>query len=103
MIKKYPHHGLQAWLQIHIFYNGVDDNIRSNLDIVVGGSIMFHTYERAYKIIDDTAINSYMWLNVKFTYKSNPPMVKAINEDDRYHHVIEKLNSLESTVRPAKS
>ncbi|KAA3488124.1 Retrotransposon gag protein [Gossypium australe] len=47
MLRKCPHQLLQAWLQIQIFYNSVDGHIRSNLDKVAGGSLMFYTYEQA--------------------------------------------------------
>ncbi|KAA3480754.1 casein kinase II subunit alpha, chloroplastic-like [Gossypium australe] len=73
MLRKCPHHGLQVWLQIQIFYNGVDSNIRSSLDRTAEESIMFHTYERAYKIIDNMTMNLYMWPNERFTYKSKLP------------------------------
>lgn len=82
MLVKCPHHELQAWHQIQIFYNGDDDNIRSSLDGAASGSLMFHTYERAYKIIDNITMNSYMWPNERFIYKSKPTTIKAVNMID---------------------
>ncbi|KAA3473710.1 Retrotransposon gag protein [Gossypium australe] len=60
MLRKCPNHGLQSWLQIQIFYNSVDRHIRSSVDRASNGSLMFHTYERACKIIDDMTKNSYI-------------------------------------------
>lgn len=60
---------------------------------------MFHTYERAFKIIDDMAISSYMWSNERFSYKSKPPTMKVVNEDDLYQQILKVLNCLETTVK----
>ncbi|KAA3461903.1 reverse transcriptase [Gossypium australe] len=77
-------------------------NIKSSLDGVVGGSIMYHTYERAYKIRNDMAMNLYMWPNERFMYKSKPLTIKVINKDDRYPQILKKLNRLESTFKPMR-
>ncbi|KAA3470870.1 casein kinase II subunit alpha, chloroplastic-like [Gossypium australe] len=94
ILRKCPHHVLQAWLQIQIFYNSVDGHIKFSLDKASDGSLMFHTYERAYKIIEDMTINSYMWPNEIFMYKSKSATVKVVNEeddDDRFQRILKSL------------
>lgn len=43
---------------------------------------MFHTYERAYKTIEDMTMNLYIWTNERFMYKSKTPTMKAMNEEN---------------------
>lgn len=52
------------------------------------------------------AMNSYMWPNEMFKYKSNLLTVKSINkynEDGRYQQILEKLNCLETIVKPMRA
>ncbi|KAA3483361.1 Retrotransposon gag protein [Gossypium australe] len=92
MLRKFPHHGLQHGSRSK-YFNSVDNHIRSSLGEAAGGSLMFYTYERAYKIIDDMDMDSY------------PPMVKAMNEnngDDQFQRILKKLNRLEMPVKPTR-
>ncbi|KAK5835300.1 hypothetical protein PVK06_010988 [Gossypium arboreum] len=61
---------------------GVNGHIKSSLDGMSDESLMFHTYERAYKIIDDMSMNLYMWPYERCIYKSEPPTVNAVNKDN---------------------
>ncbi|KAA3470406.1 oligopeptide transporter 4-like [Gossypium australe] len=44
---KCPYHGIQEWLQLQIFYNGLDGSLRAGLDGASSGAFMNNTYERA--------------------------------------------------------
>lgn len=102
MLRKCLQHGLQAWLQIQIFYNCVDRYIKSSLDEATKGSLMFHTYEQAYKIIEDMIMKSYMWPNGRLLYKSNTLLAKTVNEeneDDKFQRILNKFNRLETHVQ----
>ncbi|KAA3479632.1 Retrotransposon gag protein [Gossypium australe] len=67
-ILKCPHHGLPEWLQLQIFYNGLDVHSRSRLDRVIGGALMNRMYGDAYKLIESMIINSCLWLTERYTY-----------------------------------
>lgn len=43
---------------------------------------MFQNYERAYKILDDMAMNSYMWPKERSMYKAKSPTIKIVNVDN---------------------
>ncbi|KAA3470340.1 Retrotransposon gag protein [Gossypium australe] len=70
----------------------LDVNARSGLDRAGGGVLMNRTYEDAYEIIENMALNSCEWPIERFTYGQKPAKVKAIQEDDKY-----QLNRIEST------
>lgn len=99
MRHKCSQHGLKKWFQIQIFYNGVDSNIKSNIDETTKGSLMHHTYKRAFQIISDMAMNLYMCPNERFKYKLKPPTMKVINAEDKYQQILEKLNWLGTTIK----
>ncbi|KAA3477437.1 oligopeptide transporter 4-like [Gossypium australe] len=58
LIKKCLHHGFPEWMQLQVFYNGLDAFARSGLDGVVRGALMNRTYEDAYELIEKMAMNS---------------------------------------------
>jgi len=35
-----PHHGLQKWMVVQTFYNGVNQSVRSMVDVAAGGTLM---------------------------------------------------------------
>jgi len=39
-----PHHGLEKWLIIHTFYNGLLFTTKMNVDAAAGGTFMNKTY-----------------------------------------------------------
>ncbi|KAJ1697152.1 hypothetical protein LUZ63_005664 [Rhynchospora breviuscula] len=56
-----PHHGIQDWMVIKDFYNGLYDNIKINLDSLSGGAFKRLDATRARDLIDECA-RSYTWL-----------------------------------------
>lgn len=60
MLRKCPYHDLQDWLQLQVFYNGLDGNLRSSLDGASARPFMSKTYVEAYQFIEDITMNSYM-------------------------------------------
>ena len=61
LIRKCPHHGLQKWLIIEMFYNGLDQHHKSTIDSAAGGSLMAKNCDEAYDLISEIADNSYQW------------------------------------------
>ncbi|KAK2443858.1 hypothetical protein QL285_014927 [Trifolium repens] len=43
-----PHHGLEEWLIIHTFYNGLMYNTRMTVDATTGGALMDKAFSEAY-------------------------------------------------------
>lgn len=52
MMRFYPHHGLEQWLIIHTFYNGLMYNTKLTLDTVAGDALRDKPYQDTYKLIE---------------------------------------------------
>ena len=51
MLRLCPHHGLEKWLIIHTFYNGLLYTTKMNIDVAACGALMNKTYTGAYTLI----------------------------------------------------
>jgi len=61
LMRACPHHGLEQWLIIHTFYNGVLYNTRMTIDVAAGGALMDKPFKEAYELIENMAQNYYQW------------------------------------------
>ncbi|XP_022855445.1 uncharacterized protein LOC111376704 [Olea europaea var. sylvestris] len=61
LLRRCHQHGFQKWVQIEIFYNGLNGQTRTMVDAAAGGILMAKTTEAAYALLDDIATNSYQW------------------------------------------
>lgn len=50
-----PHHGLPKWLQIQIFYNGLNSSTKNMLHASSKGILMKKSHEATHKLIDEMA------------------------------------------------
>ena len=58
ILRKCPHHGLTKWMQVHHFYNGLIETIRTLLDASTGGALMSKSANEAYQLLEDTTLNN---------------------------------------------
>jgi len=63
LLRLYPHHGLQKWMVVRTFYNGVTQLVGSMIDAAVGGTLMSKTEDEAYNLIEEMALNKHQWSN----------------------------------------
>ena len=61
MIRHYPQHGLLDWLQIQMFYNGLNRQTRTIVDVASGGTLMSKTAKGATSLLEEMASNNYQW------------------------------------------
>jgi len=61
MLKLFPHHGLEKWLIVHTFYNGLSYTTKVTVDAAAGGDLMNKNYTAVYVLIEDMAQNHYQW------------------------------------------
>ena len=61
MMRICPHHGLEDWVIIHTFYNGLLYNTRLIVDAAAGGALMDKPYTEAYQLIENMAQNHCQW------------------------------------------
>jgi len=68
-----PHHGLEQWLIIHTFYNGVLYNTRMTIDAAAGGALMDKPFQEAYELIENIAQNHYQWGSERTPVEKSQP------------------------------
>ncbi|KAG8472921.1 hypothetical protein CXB51_035043 [Gossypium anomalum] len=61
LLRRCPHYGLPLWLQVQMFYNGVNPSTRQMIDIAAGGTINNKTPEEASEFIKEMSLNNYQW------------------------------------------
>ena len=101
LLRKFPHHRLTRWMQVHTFYNGLRNATRTVIDASAGGALMKKTTDQAYEILEDAATNTNQWPREKVT------PVKAVGGTDNevlnnlVNHVVhltKQLNRQQGTV-----
>ncbi|KAA3470214.1 hypothetical protein EPI10_015942 [Gossypium australe] len=55
---------------------------------------MSKTYAEACQLIEDMAMNSYMWSTKLFTYRVKQSIVNTASCEEKYQQVLERLNQL---------
>ncbi|CAJ2651912.1 uncharacterized protein LOC123905413 [Trifolium pratense] len=103
MIRLCPYHGLENWLIIHTFYNGLLYNTRLTIDAAAGGALMDKPYNQAYQLIESMAQNHYQWGNERTSVEK--PQTKGgmyeVNELDlvkaKFEALTQKMESMTTT------
>ena len=75
MLRLCPHHGLEKWLIVHTFYNGLSYTTKMTVDAAAGGALMNKNYSATYALIKDMAQNHYQWTNER-AITASPPFKK---------------------------
>ena len=95
MLRLCPHHGLEEWLIIHTFYNGLLYNTRLTIDAAAGGALMDKSYVAAYALIESMAQNHYQWGSER-GQADKAPVEKAPTKGGMYE--ISSLDSVHAKV-----
>jgi len=61
LLRLCSHHGLQWWMLIQAFYNGVTQLVRSSIHVAAGRVLMNKTEDEAYNLIEEMTLNSFQW------------------------------------------
>ncbi|XP_073057366.1 uncharacterized protein [Primulina eburnea] len=61
LLRKCPNHGFEYWVQIELFYNGLNGQTRTTVDAAAGGTIFAKSPAQAYDLLEQMTINSYQW------------------------------------------
>lgn len=61
LLRVCPYHGLEKWLIVQTFYDGLTYNTRISIDVVTGGSLMNWSVDEAYDLNEDMAVNQNYW------------------------------------------
>jgi len=52
-----PHHGMDEWLVLQIFYNGLTATSRAHIDAAVGGAFLDLTITKAKQLVEKMVFN----------------------------------------------
>ncbi|GKB17115.1 MAK10-like protein [Tanacetum coccineum] len=75
LLQKVPHHGINLWLQVQIFYDHVNQATRHAIDHSVGGKLRDKSAKESWELIEDLALyNNKSWNDLRDFAK----LVKAI-------------------------
>ncbi|XP_062103005.1 uncharacterized protein LOC133814000 [Humulus lupulus] len=61
LIRKCPHHGIEKWMLVHNFYNGLCGITRTIIDAAAGGAFMSKSANEAYELLEEMATNNHKW------------------------------------------
>ncbi|GKB16611.1 hypothetical protein Tco_0850534 [Tanacetum coccineum] len=76
LLKKSPHHGIDLWFQVQIFYDHVNPAIRRTIDQSAGGKLHDRNTKESWPLLEDLALyDNESWNGPKDFAKS----VKAIS------------------------
>ncbi|GJU77951.1 zinc finger, CCHC-type containing protein [Tanacetum coccineum] len=76
LLQKVPHHGIDLWLQIQIFYDHVSFHLKCEIDRAAGGKLRDKNIDESWEIIENLALYDHEGWNDK---KEFVKPVKAIS------------------------
>ncbi|GJZ40693.1 retrovirus-related pol polyprotein from transposon TNT 1-94 [Tanacetum coccineum] len=102
LLRKVPHHCLDLWLQIQIFYDHVDGTIQKGIDYATGGRLRKLRPDEAWSAIERiTQLEDYMQVTAKefmeFSSEVTRRLKKRINENENKPRKIEKITKYPDT------
>ena len=76
LLQKVPHHGIDIWLQVQIFYDHINLSTRRPIDQSAGGTLRDLSAEESWELIEDLALyDNESWSDPRDLNKT----VKAIS------------------------
>ena len=93
LLRRCPHHQMPNWLQVSMFYNGLDYPTRQTIDAAVGGTLNVKTPEESLELFENMAKNNFQWSNGRQKQK-----VAGIHELDIMTTIVAKVDALAKKV-----
>ncbi|GJY57575.1 zinc finger, CCHC-type containing protein [Tanacetum coccineum] len=102
LLRKVPHHGLDLWLQIQIFYDHVDDTIQKGIDYAADWRLRKLRPDEAWSAIKRiTQLEDYMQVTaeefMEFSSKVTRRLKERIKENKNKPRKIEKITKYPDT------
>lgn len=63
-LRQCPHHAILDWLQIHTFYNGLNELSHTMIDAAASGSLNGKTPNEAFQWVEALVANNYLILEI---------------------------------------
>ncbi|XP_020266504.1 uncharacterized protein LOC109841993 [Asparagus officinalis] len=89
LLRMCPHHGLEDWLIIHTFYNGLLYNTRMTVDAAAGGALMNKSVRDAKQLIEDMTQNHFQWSGER-----SLPKKSGRYDVDALDHIASRVDAL---------
>ena len=83
-------------MQVHHFYYGLTRTTRILLDPSTGGALMSKSANEAYQLLEDMALNNYLWLNERETPKKS----SGVHELDVFNNLGSTFRCLQRNISP---
>ena len=99
LLRKCPYHGIQPWVQIQTFYNGLMSQTKSIVDAAAGGSIMTKTYDEAYELMEKLASNHHQMMYDRAIRKNTHGVLQM----DAYNALSAQLTAINKLMMENKS
>lgn len=100
-----PHHGLEKWLIIHGFYNGLLYITRMTVDAADEDALMDKPFSEAYQLTENMAHSHYQWGSKRIPVEKSQAKCIVYEVGGLYHMstivdaLTQKINNL--TITPA--
>ncbi|KAJ9565613.1 hypothetical protein OSB04_001579 [Centaurea solstitialis] len=88
-----PHHGIEDWRLIQLFYNGLRSDARFAIDSSAGGTIMTKTPAFLKDLIENLAINHYQWPNERAVHPKGP----SSSDSDTMASIVAKIDNMSAS------
>lgn len=97
MMRLYPYYGLEQWLIIHTFYNGIMYNTRLTVNIAAGGALIDKPFQEAYQLIENMTQSHYQW-GSEWTQVEKSQTKGGMYEVNGIDHVSAKVDALSQKI-----
>ncbi|GKA22123.1 zinc finger, CCHC-type containing protein [Tanacetum coccineum] len=106
LLQKVPHHGIDRWLQIQIFYDHVSFHLKCEIDRAAGGKLRNKNADESWEIIENLALYDHEgWNDTKGFAKPvkaiSTPQGTSKTPDRRLLELEDQINFLLKGSRPA--
>ncbi|KAM6596601.1 hypothetical protein CsatA_007125 [Cannabis sativa] len=90
LIRKCPHHGIEKWMLVNNFYNGLVGNTRTLIDAAADGAFMRKSANEACDFLEEMALNNQQWP----TERSQTKKVAGMHEVDAITKLTAQVEAL---------
>ncbi|XP_062117695.1 uncharacterized protein LOC133831427 [Humulus lupulus] len=90
LIRRCPHHGIERWMLVHNFYNGLCGTTHTLIDAAAGGAFMRKSANEAYDLLEEMAINNQQWPSER----DNSKKVAGLHEIDAISKLTAQVEAL---------
>jgi Retrotransposon gag protein len=77
LLRLCPHHRLEKWFILQIFYEGLEQSSKLTIDAATGGNLMNMSARDAYKLIDEMALGQQQWSSVRGPVRGAPGVIET--------------------------